>query len=278
MPILTLVDARRRGFEIDEENLQAQLEHTAAHLERGRGAYAEGRGQGGQADTAGWALWALAAAEHSPDEATEAVAHYLIDKDHHLGRWRAAGRGRRPTQGSDYTTTYLAIYGLRTFATPEQEARSSDRISSAQKWIVDSKPNDTEDLVFRLRALYELSVDDKMLETAASDLLRMQRDDGGWAQTPASLSDAYATGTVLTALVETGQLPIDSTTYTRGVAYLLKSQRSDGSWRVETRAEPIQTYFESGFPHGKDQFISMAATCWATITLLKCCTEVPTGQ
>jgi hypothetical protein len=30
---------------------------------------------------------------------------------------------------------------------------------------------------------------------------------------------------------------------------------------------PVQPYFESGFPHGKSQFISSAATCWATMAL-----------
>jgi len=30
---------------------------------------------------------------------------------------------------------------------------------------------------------------------------------------------------------------------------------------------PIQPYFESGFPHGRDQFISAAATNWAATAL-----------
>jgi hypothetical protein len=36
---------------------------------------------------------------------------------------------------------------------------------------------------------------------------------------------------------------------------------------VKRRALPIQPYFESGFPHGHDQFISAAATNWATTAL-----------
>jgi hypothetical protein len=51
------------------------------------------------------------------------------------------------------------------------------------------------------------------------------------------------------------------------VDFLLKTQREDGSWLVRSRSKPFQTYFESGFPHGKDQFISMAATGWATAAL-----------
>ena len=45
---------------------------------------------------------------------------------------------------------------------------------------------------------------------------------------------------------------------------LARTQGADGSWRVATRARGFQTYFESGFPHGKDQFISIAGSAWAT--------------
>jgi hypothetical protein len=30
---------------------------------------------------------------------------------------------------------------------------------------------------------------------------------------------------------------------------------------------PIQPYFESGFPHGRNQFISAAGTNWAAMAL-----------
>ncbi len=35
LPVLAITEARSRGFEIDERNLQRQLDHTAAHLRRG---------------------------------------------------------------------------------------------------------------------------------------------------------------------------------------------------------------------------------------------------
>jgi hypothetical protein len=56
--------------------------------------------------------------------------------------------------------------------------------------------------------------------------------------------------------------------YQRGVAFLLETQHEDGSWLVKSRARPFQPYFESGFPHGVNQWISICATSWATIALM----------
>ena len=55
--------------------------------------------------------------------------------------------------------------------------------------------------------------------------------------------------------------------------WLLKNQKPDGSWYVKTRSRPIQKYFESGFPHGQDQFISISATCWAVLALTSSASE-----
>jgi len=80
--------------------------------------------------------------------------------------------------------------------------------------------------------------------------------------------DAYATGSVLVALHEAGGLSCQHSAWLRGLGYLLRTQEPDGSWHVVSRAKPLQEYFESGFPHGKDQFISAFATGWATEALL----------
>jgi hypothetical protein len=55
--------------------------------------------------------------------------------------------------------------------------------------------------------------------------------------------------------------------YKRGAEFLLNTQLGDGSWYVRSRAIPIQPHFESDFPYGRDQFISAAATNWATMAL-----------
>jgi hypothetical protein len=78
--------------------------------------------------------------------------------------------------------------------------------------------------------------------------------------------DAYATGQALYALHAAGMAPT-ATTYRKGADYLLRTQLEDGTWFVRTRAFPVQPYFETGFPHGRSQFISTAATGWAVIAL-----------
>ena len=99
-------------------------------------------------------------------------------------------------------------------------------------------------------------------------LLAAQTPDGGWTQRPGSPPDAYATGTALTALHEAGGLSVSNQAWRQAVRFLMQTQRPDGSWHVVTRVEPIQEYFESGFPHGTNQFISAFATGWATLALL----------
>ena len=57
-----------------------------------------------------------------------------------------------------------------------------------------------------------------------------------------------------------GGLSVADPAYRRGVGFLMKTRRDDGSWHVRSRSFAFQPYFESGFPHGHDQWISTAAT------------------
>ena len=99
------------------------------------------------------------------------------------------------------------------------------------------------------------------------ELTALQRPDGGWAQTPWLASDAYATGQVLYMLHETGSSEKNSAVVRRGVEFLLRTEKEDGSWFVKSRAMKIQPYFQSGFPYDHDQWISEIGTAWAVIAL-----------
>src|SRR5687767_534951 len=74
LPVMALTMARSRGITIDAENLRQQVQFTADFLAKNRTNYLAGKGQGGQALTAGYALWTLEMGGWKSDEATEAVA------------------------------------------------------------------------------------------------------------------------------------------------------------------------------------------------------------
>jgi hypothetical protein len=270
IPIFAFTTAKERGFSVRDEDLKQQVKFIAAFLEHNRDNYRQGKGQGGQVDTAGSAVLALELAGWEPDATTEAVVEYLLLYDKKLDHWRRSGN-RPPSEASDFTPTYLAIRALRKWGTPGQQERIAQRIDAVREWLLQTRAQDTEDRVFRLWALRAAEAEDKDVQSAVQELVHGQRKDGGWGQTDAMDSDAYATGTALVALHRAGDLPASDPVYQRGVAFLLKSQRADGSWLVRSRSKPFQTYFESGFPHGKDQFISMAATAWAATALALTC-------
>jgi N-acyl-D-amino-acid deacylase len=276
LPVLALTTAHTRGFAIDWEHLQEQIKFTAAFLEKNRTFYLEGRGQGGAADTAGYALWTLENGGWKPDATTAAVTEYLLLFQKELDHWKPSSR-RPPTEQSLFTSTHVALRGLKAFGTPDQQNRIKQRTAQVGAWLLRTPPEDTEDRVSRLRALHiagaGASTDE--IERSVKELSQLQREDGGWSQLPQMESDPYATGSVLVALHQAGGVATSDPLYAKGLRYLVSSQLEDGSWHVKTRSEPIQTYYESGYPHGQDQFISIAAAGWATTALALALPETP---
>ena len=265
-PIMALAAAQSRGFRIDAGELQKQVKFTADFLEKNRANYLAGKGQGGQTDTAGYALWALDNGGWKPGATTAAVAEYLLLWQKDLEHWKPQSR-RPPMEQSLFTSTHAALRGLVKFGTPEQRERIDRRREQVRAWLRKTPAQDTEDRVFRLRALRLAGAAEADIREAVRELLVTQRADGGWAQLTDLESDAYATGTALAALHEAGGLATTDAAYMKGMRHLLMNQLDDGSWHVKTRSKPIQSYYESGYPHGKDQFISISAAAWATTAL-----------
>ena len=266
LPIMALTTAQSRGFKIDAEELARQVKFTAEFLAKNRTNYLAGKGQGGQVDTAGYALWALENGGWKPDATTAAVTEYLLQWQRDLIHWRPQSR-RPPTEQSLFTSTHVALRGLKTFGLPEQRERVDRRIEQDRAWLLQTPAQDTEDRVFRLRSLHVAGAPGAEVSRAASELRDTQRADGGWAQLPGMSSDAYATGTALVALHQAGGVAPADATYQKGLRYLLDQQLPDGSWLVTSRSKPIQLHYESGYPHGTNQFISISAAGWATTAL-----------
>jgi hypothetical protein len=269
-PMLAFHAARGRGFTVPDADVKEQTEFIAEFLGRNKAKFKKGEGTGGQADTAGYALFTLELGGHQPDETTAAVAIYLLKHQSDRDHWRVTSN-RPPSEASNFTTNYLALRGLRVFGTADQKEAITKRREAVREWLLKAPVKDTEDRVFRLLALKEAGAKDEAVREAAQAVLKTQRVDGSWSQLDNKPGDAYATGSALVALHEAGGLAVTDPAYRRGLWYLLRTQRADGTWEVKSRSKPFQPYYESGFPYEKDQFISVTASGWATAALALAC-------
>ncbi|MEP6754155.1 MAG: prenyltransferase/squalene oxidase repeat-containing protein [Chthonomonadales bacterium] len=266
MGLFALRQAGDKGYSVDRKLIAEVMEHTAKDLRTDIALYQKGQGQPGGVTRAGYAMLALDCAGAKRDETTLAVTGFLLGKDKDQAFWRSSSN-RPPSEVSAFTDTFLAIRAMKAFGDSGQRDASAARTEKAQKWLIEAPVKETEDRVFQLWALKESGATREVIEASAKALLADQRPDGGWAQLPAMESDAYATGSALSVLLLTGSVKRNDPAVGRAVQWLLKGQLTDGSWHVVSRSKPFQPYFESGFPHTKDQFISMAASCWAVVGL-----------
>jgi hypothetical protein len=271
MAVIALTLAKDRGLDIDEAVLQEQVRFTENSLRGGKDGYRQGKGQGGGVETAGYALVTLEVGGWKADETTAAVTEYLLQRDTDREFWRTTAN-RPPSEATSFTATAVALRSLAAYGTPEQKDRIAARLARVKEWLLKTEAKDTEERVSRLWSLKYAGAVPAAIHDAARALLAAQRPDGGWAQVEGMESDAYATGSALVVLGQVGGLAATDPAFERGITFLVKAQRPDGSWYVKSRSKPFQPYFESGFPHGADQWISMAATCWATAAL---CLSLP---
>lgn len=218
---------------------------------------------GGLYTTTGYILLSLELAGHAPDATTDSLVRLLRRSQMRDGTWISAVRP--PSESSVITAVAVSLRGLEAYGNRHDPA---DRVAIARSmnWLRHARSLNNEDRTFRLLGLLWGGAPAREIRAAADELLATQRADGGWAQLDYRESDAYATGQALVALHEAG-VSADAPAYRRGARYLLNTQLVDGSWWVRTRSHFTQHYFESGFPHGIDQFISAAATNWATQAL-----------
>jgi len=239
-------------------------------------------------------------------EGTNELLEYLLEIYRPERPWKI-NTIRPPLESSDFTATGLAIAALGTFEREQLMDRvndirkwyqstkavsAEDRAFQLMGWYwltntqyyqhalskIPSWPGDNRKLrstrsrkqrQMQSNQQVDIQADLEQLQKMISSLKQLQLEDGGWAQTDEMQSDAYATGLIMTALLTVQPELIHEKWYLRGVDYLLEGQNKDGTWLVLTRSKPIQEYFESGFPHGEDQFISISASCWSVIALSK---------
>jgi hypothetical protein len=263
--------ARKDGFRVDEAIAAKQVQVNVSTIETARDRLHQGFFVRVE-DNFGpivmsYLLLGLSAENYKADLNTDTVAMYLKMHQKPDGEWAYPTADTRPPLCSDYIgQTALSMRALQLYAPATDKAAYLKSIELAAGWLARAKPLVNDDRSWRLMGLAWAGNDRNATQSAMRELLAEQRADGGWADIASMESSAYSTGKALVAL-HTAGLPVSDTAYQRGLKFLLDTQQEDGSWYVKTRALAFQPYFDAGFSHGFDQYISAAGSNWATIAL-----------
>jgi ankyrin repeat protein len=229
--------------------------------------YPQMTSRGGDFDESLAQTEALIALDEPASPTTDAIVHYLAGRQSTSGAWENSGLPRPPLEASSITRTAYAVRALKAYGWPARRQEFDERIARARGFLLAAHPVTSYEQAERIVGLKAAGAPKDDIDKAALALIGQQRPDGGWSQTAYLDSDAYATGLVLSTLYQGGYLKPAAPAYSRGVAYLVKTQFPDGSWYVRSRAPKLQPYFQSAFPYDHDQWISTAATAMAVMAL-----------
>jgi ankyrin repeat protein len=275
LPAMTVALARRKGFVINEEQVKKELGFAVATDRPFLEPMRLGSTIGGGSDTLGYTLMGMAAAGYPADALTDSHIHYLSIYQFPDGAWRTTSY-RPPEEYGPFTTTAVALRAIRLYAIPGRREELEDRFARARRWLLSATVASQEERSMQLNGLADAGATAAERAPFVKALKAAQNQDGSWSQLPGMPGEAYATGEALYALHVSGPVPAKDPIYQRGVQWLLRNQLPDGSWFVPTRAVPVQPHtFESGFPHGWNQFVSDGASSWAAMALLFTLPDVP---
>ena len=266
LPLAAIGTARKSQIAVDRESESELIKMIQAGELKNSEADWEALFHPDAVQTKGYSLFGQAVADVSASEYTDASVHHLAAIQGKDGRWHN-NLPRPPIQTGDIGATALAIQALQHYPLPGRKAEFAKQVDRARQWLWNVKPENTEGRIYQLLGLAWAGESVQKVQTMAKALISEQRPDGGWAQLPGLKSDAYATGQAVYALRIAAGKDSSNAAVVRGRRFLLETQLADGTWYVHRRAFPFQPTMNSGFPHGKDSWISAAATSWAVLAL-----------
>ncbi len=191
-------------------------------------------------------------------QAARQLAALLRDGQRADGSWPAGGQlpsQKRPKPETDTVSTMWLALAL--LDQPEDDT-ASPFIAKALDYVRQTTPGkSTEWYALRLLLAAKES-DTQVREQIISELRKQQRDDGGWGWLVGEPSDALGTGLAVYALLQAGVDNRDAAVR-RAQAFLVSTQRTDGSWPVNgTKAKKAERVEETAVYWG---------TTWATLAL-----------
>ena len=256
--------ARENGFDVHDGLAAKQTAHLRRSL--GRSNIEFGHGIGPSTFGAAFGTWGMHLGEEADRTTPVRTLAWLLSMQQENGQLPSLSH-RPPMEHRSATGTALLIHAIRRWG-GHLPAVDGARARAA-RWLDRHAPTDTESAAWRLLGLYWQGRSDDVLQAAARPLLDEQQADGAWRQHQFKPSDAYATALALASLLQTGTLEVGDARALGATRWLVQAFDHDKrAWHVTTRrrVEGLP-YFESGYPFGEDQFISYAASAWATTAM-----------
>jgi hypothetical protein len=265
--IWSMHEAKRRGHAVDEPVLAELTKWVAGS---GDGKFGIARPAAAPKALSPKAVWfALAlGAIPEPDTVSREGMKLLLktvkSEQTEDGSWSAWPETRPPIMGnSGESMTALATLALMLAAdTGDSSARAAR--DKGLRWLAEAKSDDDpQSIAVRLVLCRRLGRPAEEWEPLVRRIKERQNADGGWSQAKDMASDAWATGQALYALAHAG-IKSDEPVIARARAFLIRTQRDDGSWAMTSR--PVKRGGEgckSLIP------ITGAGSAWAVLGLVR---------
>lgn len=234
-------EAKGRGHKVDEPVL-AELTEWMANSGDGKTGVARPEGRPKALNYKAVYFAIALSADRQPGESSQAAIKRMIEtvKADQLdsGGWHAWPDTRPPIFGpSDDTATTFATLTLVSAAAGGDESAKATRDKGIAWLTTTPSDDDPQSVAMRLVLWQRLGRSADELQPLIKRIGERQNADGGWSQAKDMGSDAWATGQALYALATAGVKP-DDAVITRGRAFLIKTQRDDGSWEMTSRPCP----------------------------------------
>lgn len=188
--------------------------------------------------------------------ARAALLAHIVGKQAEDGAWGLPLDERVPLGGPVEDIAILSRIAL--LQSGEESTTVTACLKKSAEWLAaHADQSSRQSRNFRLMMGLREGKTAEELKPVVDAIKAEQNADGGWSQTAEMPSDAYATGQSLYVLARAGAKP-EEPELARGVAFLIGSQREDGSWPMTSRV------------NSKDMTpITETGTAWATLGIVR---------
>jgi Squalene-hopene cyclase C-terminal domain/Prenyltransferase and squalene oxidase repeat len=284
MPLWALSEAARQGYTIDTKYLADTTESLLGTREKLMASRIfpnpadppdprpQGRGLNMGLPFLAVAAQSLPLMTEGQKQSRKLIAEEILKKQQPDGSWEFFATLRRPpineTQTTDAAWIIMALEGAGGSDAPESQRAA---LAKAIAWLDAAKLSGIhQDKALKVLLGARSGKARESMQTTIDELLRLQRNDGGWSQTvPELKSDAFATGQTLYVLSLAG-FTADRPEMKRGIDFLVATQKPDGSWPMISRSTP------DGSP-GSSKLLTpiiCAASSWSTLGLARLAPKV----